>query len=593
MDFTQIPATLNYPKKHKAALSQLHSDIITNFPKLYQVNYTNKRKIIDVLNYVSYFALSGDAFPDGWESCRPLDVQVDQYFENIELEDYLKDLFIIYKDVVWDIDGSSPEVLDTQKSTAQTAAPLTAKPIEKLAAKPDIHITVSHGSDVSIIDKVDVKTPIDDVLLEPRKVPRFDYSKPWMKQTVNGTTYTIPTSLPLKPERSQDITVTTDVNLMSDYDTDRLFPNWFMHTRGVSLYRPLDGVELDPDFGLIFRFDGFTREQVLDNIIKYPYLYNVTRLVNGEIKDFYLDIEIDGELQSTESIWNSMNDTKILPKTKRFMTEYVVRRYLLERDVNGVEHKYPIRGSYDPFLVLFMPKEMYIQHGYTNVGRLHVQSRVSYLQMLNPILGSIYFTGNGYCVPDCPFSDQCTDPFCDRSCVKYNEFMHLFSTINSYDLRSPVFQTSDALISQAQSVLRSEEKLIVIESAKTVDSSNLITYLACCDKWKNNGCNCTVYNLNFSKYIESTRKSWSMTIDSFEYEKRWIEYTPLLIISNLDYVQFRDKDFEAQTLLNLIRSNEIAGKKTIIVSPKIDSLIGKGQAFEQLKKKLKEAVIRL
>ena len=278
MDFTQIPDSLNYQKKYKAELSKLHSDIIVNFSKNCELNYTNKRKIIDVLNIVSYLVISGDAFPTDWKSSHPLDMSVESYLDTIDLVDYLNDLYISYKEISWDI-TKNDFALETFNE-------------QKRLEKPDIHITVSHGSGVTIIDKVDIKTPIEDVLLEPRKIPLFDFSKPWLRQSIHGVTYTIPTSLPLKPERSQDITVSTDVNMMSDFDIDKLFPNWFMHTRGVSLYKPLDGVELDPDFGLIFQFDGFTREQVIDNIIKYPYLYNVTRFVDGSVQDFYLNIEI-------------------------------------------------------------------------------------------------------------------------------------------------------------------------------------------------------------------------------------------------------------------------------------------------------------
>lgn len=569
MDFTQIPASLKYPMKYKANLSSIHSELVTAFASSHNHSIKSKRRIVDIINIVSYIVISGESFPDSWNLSNPLSsIDLENYADAIDVESRLGELYVNFTDIHWDINTDCGYITESFNSV-QTD-------------KSELEMTISSSTE---------KTPIENVLLDPRKIPRFDYSKPWLKQNVNGVTYTIPTSLPMKPERSQDITVTTDVNMMSDYDTDRLFPNWFMHTRGVSLYKPLDNIELDPDFGLIFNFDGFTREQVLDNIIKYPYLYNITRVVDGEIRDFYLDIEIDGELHSTESIWESMTDTKILPKTKRFMAEYVVRRYLLERDIKGIQHKYPIRGSYDPFLVLFMPKEMYIQHGYTNVGRLHVQSRVSYLQMLNPIISFIYGMGNTYCVPDCPFSDQCIDSVCDKSCPKNAEMMYLLER-NKLSMQSPVFKSTNSMIQKATKYLHTEESLSVVQTEKPIDMSELIAYLACCDKWRGNCCNCSVYHLNFSGYLTDLQRSFSMQNkpDALEYEEIWMNYAPTLIISGLDYVQY--KDFSAQELLNLISNRERDRKKTIIVCSKVDNLAGKGQSFEQLKNWLRKAVVR-
>ena len=71
------------------------------------------------------------------------------------------------------------------------------------------------------------------------------------------------------------------------------------------------------------------------------------------------------------------------------MKEYVVRRYLLERDISNVQHRYPLWGSLDPFLTLFMPPDEYIKYGYTDIidlARKCVESRVSYRKSRNPIV---------------------------------------------------------------------------------------------------------------------------------------------------------------------------------------------------------------
>lgn len=569
MDFTQIPASLKYPMKYKANLSSIHSELVTAFASSHNHSIKSKRRIVDIINIVSYIVISGESFPDSWNLSNPLSsIDLEDYADAIDIESRLGELYVNFTDIHWDINTDCEYVAESVNSV-QTD-------------KNEFETTISTSTE---------KTPIDDVLLEPRKIPRFDFSKPWLRQSIHGVTYTIPTSLPLKPERSQDITVSTDVNMMSDFDIDKLFPNWFMHTRGVSLYKPLDGVELDPDFGLIFQFDGFTREQVIDNIIKYPYLYNVTRFVDGSVQDFYLNIEISGELHSTDAVWDSLADTKYLPKTKRFMTEYVVRRYLLERDIKGISHKYPIRGSFDPYLVLFMPKDMYIQHGYQDVGRLHVQSRVNYLQLLNPIISFLYGTGNTYCVSECPFSNQCTEIVCDKSCPRNAELMYLLER-NKLSMQSPVFQSTDSMIQKASKLLHIDESIIVVQSDKPVDASELIVYLACCEKWHGNCYNCSVYHLNFSGYLSDLQRSFSMQNkpDSLEYEELFMSYAPTLIISGLDYIQF--KDFSAQELINLIGNRERERKKTIVVCQKVDNLVGKGQSFEQLRGWLRKAVVR-
>lgn len=82
-------------------------------------------------------------------------------------------------------------------------------------------------------------------------------------------------------------------------------------------------------------------------------------------------------------------EMKGLKKTWPVIREYVVRRYLLERDIKGIEHKYPMFGTLDPFVTLFMPSKIYREEGYkdsVDIARQCVKSRVSYLQSRNPVI---------------------------------------------------------------------------------------------------------------------------------------------------------------------------------------------------------------
>ena len=76
--------------------------------------------------------------------------------------------------------------------------------------------------------------------------------------------------------------------------------------------------------------------------------------------------------------------------------------------------------------------------------------------------------------------------------------------------------------------------------------------------------------------------------DNTEYTKIWSESAKLLIISNIDYVNF--KEFQCQTLLSLIQNRDANGLSTIIVSPQITSLAGDGLFFGQLKNMMTHSI---
>lgn len=180
---------------------------------------------------------------------------------------------------------------------------------------------------------------------------------------------------------------------MTIMDMMKLYPNHFIRTRAATMYENHDGLTLDDDIGIILPIVGFSPTQVKDNIIKYPHIYKLTRYMNNKFTSFYSNIEIDGELHDTLSIWDSLPDSKKMPRNSEFIKEYVVRRYLLERDILGVEHKYPLFGTLEPFLTLFTTSDDYIRLGYTDVTDIAKQcviSRVSYKRSRNPILRMVY-----------------------------------------------------------------------------------------------------------------------------------------------------------------------------------------------------------
>ena len=194
------------------------------------------------------------------------------------------------------------------------------------------------------------------------------------------------------PEDQSQITCFTDVNRFSDSDILNLFPPIRLYTRSPYMYQKYEGLKYDDDLGVIFPIAGYSEKRIRKNIIEYPHLENVERIVKIKGKDtvipFWKYIEVNREIVPTISIWNEFADTLKLPKTESFMNEYVVRKYLLDLEYGKVKPKYDIRGSFDSFLTLYAPPAYYRAHGYDpiEVGRKCIESRKSYKYSRNPVV---------------------------------------------------------------------------------------------------------------------------------------------------------------------------------------------------------------
>lgn len=380
--FTQLPDKLIYPARIRAKLSTLHSSVITYVVSNFKNTAKYKRQVVDTLNTISVYIKNNDALPSDWSVSNPL--------TNLELldssfcEDTLGNLCIKVKDIIWDVQESET---DKQISIATV---VTAKTLSEDTVTSSKVVNVKPKRDVGVVVS---PTPKENLYIKPPTIPQFDASKPWLQSQLNQNVYTIYESLPIIPVNQSQISVTTDVSKMTIIDMMKLYPNHFIRTRAATMYENHDGLTLDDDIGIILPIVGFSPTQVKDNIIKYPHIYKLTRYMNNKFTSFYSNIEIDGELHDTLSIWDSLPDSKKMPRNSEFIKEYVVRRYLLERDILGVEHKYPLFGTLEPFLTLFTTSDDYIRLGYTDVTDIAKQcviSRVSYKRSRNPILRMVY-----------------------------------------------------------------------------------------------------------------------------------------------------------------------------------------------------------
>lgn len=197
----------------------------------------------------------------------------------------------------------------------------------------------------------------------------------------------------VKPWNQSMIGLATDVNTFSDDEVLKLFPEIRLYTRGNELYHPIDGLDFDEDLGVIFHIKGFTKKQMVKNIIEYPHIFQFDRWVrkNGDVTTipFWKHIELNGQMEPISNVWGTSDlpDTKKLPKTPLFMNEYIMRKYILEEN-KGIEHKYKMRGELWPFLTLYAPPEYYERHGYDPlvVGRKCIEARQHLCMTRNPII---------------------------------------------------------------------------------------------------------------------------------------------------------------------------------------------------------------
>jgi len=164
---------------------------------------------------------------------------------------------------------------------------------------------------------------------------------------------------------------------------------------------------------------------------------------------------------------------------------------------------------------------------------------------------------------------------------------------NNISLSNPVFNTAVQDLDRVISILnQSSGKFKVIVGDDTSAIAMLVTYCAICNNWQGSRLQCNVYNLKFSNHVDAIQKSWNYknSPEALEYEQIWSQTAKILIISNLDFVQF--KDFQAQTLLNIIHNRKDGGLTTILVIPDPDKLIGSGSFFQRMKILFEGSIMR-
>lgn len=378
--FTSIPDKIKYPAKLKGILCPMHSEII-EYVCLHPVRkFRDKKKILKAMNILSYLVIQGDTIPSNYS---PSNLSSLPEIDNDELSKSLEGFFISDSDIDWDIDTSSlVDDIPPMKDESE---------IKKAETYAEDNSTrqIKKEEDTKTVTPKSFLSKLSDISLKPPKVPQFDYTKIYIQRQIGQDTYTIYTSLPEIPKIQNEISLTTDINKMSEQDLLNLYPDHFIQTRSPEMYNKIPGIDYDDVLGLIIPIQGYTRNQIIDNIIRYPHILKLQRKVSDETESFYKNIEIKGYLHDTLKIWDCLPESRFLPKTKPFIREYVMRRYLLERDIEGIQHKYPVFGDIKPFITLFQHSDEYIKMGYSNtvdIAKRCVEARVAYKKSLNPVM---------------------------------------------------------------------------------------------------------------------------------------------------------------------------------------------------------------
>ena len=373
--FTSISETYKVHRGVKGRLSELHSSVIEYVIKHFDGTMSYKQKVVKVLNILTYALYAAEPLPMNWRKTAPFENIPD--IDNDQIEEVLGDIYLTADSIDWDV-----AIVDNVGSTSTiTSQAVGFKPIE-----PTLKPITSSYKDASVVE-----TPATDLYIQAPEIPQFDYGRPWVQKQCGADLLTIYTTLPEIPQRQRDISITTNVTKMTDSDLLKLYPNHFVRTRAPIMYTPQTNMDFDKDFGVILPIDDYSKDQVIENIIKYPHLYKLAREQNDELVSFYAYMEIDGKLVDTLEVWDSLEISKWIPKQVEFIKEYIVRKYLMDIEYKGETFKYPIFGTLDPYLTLFMPASEYAKRGYDviNLARNCVQSRVSYKQSRSPILRRI------------------------------------------------------------------------------------------------------------------------------------------------------------------------------------------------------------
>ena len=123
MKFTQIPERLKYNIHFRGTLSDLHINIIDYVMSHFEDSLQYKKKVIALMNRVSYAVICGDTVSLDFDSLDVLDsVPVS---DDVMLDLALKELYLDVKSIEWDIEE---HITESKLATKAESKPKPTKP---------------------------------------------------------------------------------------------------------------------------------------------------------------------------------------------------------------------------------------------------------------------------------------------------------------------------------------------------------------------------------------------------------------------------------------------------------------------------------
>lgn len=574
-----------------AILQYKFSQLIEYAESNYKGSYKERNQYIYLVNSLIYYKVVGDSVLDSWDPDDPLNT-IDIIDDEYELKSTLGDLYIDPKSILWDIDIPKNDDIKDEVLEVSSTLDLDASKQESTynadSSSKNSNIEIPHADSDSLKYRstISLSFPIYPSI-NTQKLYTIGYD-------MAGRQIPIYQTLPSIPKLQNDISITTDVDAMTEDNLLSLYPDTIIYPRRDEMYVAQDGYKFHSLFGFIPDIDGFTEDQVIQNIIEYPIFNFMYRNIDGDRISFMKHIEIDGKLIPSKEAIHYISDIEKLPAGNVFLWDYVVRRYLLERDIKHIQHKYPLMGSFTSYMTLFMPVSEYKKYinGFDPIdtARKCVIGRRDFYKSRNPLLkSSVSHISKEHRF--CSYSSYCTRKFCDMSCAKNAMADVLFekSEISWSDL---VFRSNRYKLESFWKIIQDHvNSYAVIVAEKSSEIANQYTYAAICNNCDRFGSRVSVYHLKYGKYMQSIRDSWSSGVSSkLKEQNAFISTSNVLVISGLDYVNFRD--FECQTLLTILQDREKPGLSTIIVIRDVDSMVGSSEFFKLLKSKLEGGVIK-
>lgn len=643
IDFISLPNYYRLLCRHKNVGAKIETAVADIVSKNCRSLNTRKSRIAicDLLNRVVYQYISDPSY-------KYVEGEVPDVGD-VDIEQELGDLFITINKVDFDSCPVEDAILEDANESLSNQSGAVSSSKEDIQgasrSEPDEHIDLDNVSVVDLMlesqqkhrdeefhippgyelfyadttsDGYQVSQDRSDISLLTSTMPAIDCTQIYLKSLdLAGRPINVYPTLPTIPTNQCEVSATTNIDTMIDMDFLKMFPDEVIRARHPMMYGTFTDVvnvhgdpmeiEVDEVLGYIPVINGYTREQIIDNIIKYPQFTYWYRQEGRDRTPFTKYVEIGGQLVPRMKWLRESKDADLndVPGNEYFIKDYMYRKYILDEEYGGIKHKYPPFGTYGPFMSLFMPKELYHKFGYKDVasiGRQCVQNRIDFFRSRNPLFLMKKKMDAGqveHFLKDekrmCPFSSQCERAFCDYSCGKNVLFdvMMKKSEIKPQDVGAISVKLRDKV---KQDLAKFKGSTIYITANRGNKMlGDIYAWLAACKLCPYYGSDVTVYHLKYSKYLEQLRQSWATKYEPEELiEARcFINTARVLVVSSLEYIQY--KDFESQTLFSLLGERSYNRDfTTIVIGPEINTWLGphitRSQFANRLGIMLEEAV---